>query len=417
MVKIYRNYVFLEKKYQEYIIHWMKETKIQNARLIYSLDHELIIQNIDALDWDYTILSIHLPPAFIFEHLDKPWSWDAMSANKRLTWDDYLKHKDKPWNTQKLMSNTHIDVHTLIQSEHVDWKIISARRDIPLDVLEKYIHVKDRWSWMSLSMNSSIPISFILQYPTGKWDWRLVTCRATPEDIIHYKSIPWDYSHLSMHHNTIQFPFQYIYKNPDRPWNYAYLSQRNDVDMRMVIEYPDRGWNWYALTKYVHFDQIVKYPSLDWKRNMLCKNMTLTKEHIQATPQFNWKPNTLKKPMTVQTLASKPKDWEWEYVLCNWENNPNIMEMIQSYPEKNWYWRRISASSYITLKFIEQYKDKQWDWDIITVRKFKYSKDEWIREYRLRHITAMRLQRYYRTFFCDLKYKCARNAVLHDYEK
>lgn len=415
----YKTYDFLEKKYQEYLIEWIKKTKIQNAYMIRSIPNSLIIQNINTIEWDYKILSTILPPSFIFKNINKPWNWDAMGINPLLTWNDYIQHKDKPWNLQKLTSNINIDVYKLIECDTVYWSIISHRKDIPLDILEKYISDKHRWSWMCLSLNSSIPISFILKFPTASWDWKLVTCRAQPEEIIYYKSIPWDYASLSMHTNQTRFPFKYIYENPDRPWDYSNLSQRDDVDIEMVIEYPERNWNWSCLSKYVHFDQIVKYPDLNWQKKMLYQNKTLTKEHVHSTPQFDWDLKQLKRlvPIPYITVENKPTNWDTEYVLCNWGNNPNIIELIEAYPEKNWYWYRISYSSHLTLQCIEKYKDKPWDWGVISKRRFKYSKQKWIHNYRLRHIAALRLQRHIRHHFWNPNFQCGQRVLARQLEK
>jgi len=410
----YKTYHFLEKKYQLYLIQWMKKMNVQNKSMIASIDNDLIIQHIDDLQWNYKILSLYLPPKYMLANPDKPWNWDKMSINPQLTWDDYIQNKDKNWNVEKLTMNQNIDIYKLIQSGNISWKTLSIRNNIPLDILEKYIHVTDMWSWMCLSINRSIPISFILKYPTAPWDWKQITCRATPDEIIYYKSIPWNYTYLSMHYNEQQFPFRYIYENPDRPWNYTLLSKRSDIDIQMVIEYPDRGWNWSFLTQYVHFDTIKKYPDLNWQHDVLHSNVTLTKEHVQSNPQYNWdmkKLLRLKTPLNVEDVIQNPSHLNWEYLLCDWNSNPNIMELVQAFPDKNWYWMRISQSPYITLQFIEQYKDKSWDWKCISKRKFKKSKDIWINEYRLLHITAMRLQRMIRHHFWNPNYKVGRRVI------
>ena len=41
----------------------------------------------------------------------------------------------------------------------------------------------------------------------------------------------------------------------------------------------------------------------------------------------------------------------------------NILQyLLEKYPEKHWYWDRISVNSNITMDFIEKHPDKPWDW-------------------------------------------------------
>jgi hypothetical protein len=42
--------------------------------------------------------------------------------------------------------------------------------------------------------------------------------------------------------------FNYIKNNPDKPWNYDYLSYNPNITWDIVATNPDKPWNWSFLS-------------------------------------------------------------------------------------------------------------------------------------------------------------------------
>lgn len=57
----------------------------------------------------------------------------------------------------------------------------------------------------------------------------------------------WDWSAL-VNNESIIFEFAYIKKHQDKPWNWALLSNRDDLDFAIVNELREKTWDWYVLT-------------------------------------------------------------------------------------------------------------------------------------------------------------------------
>jgi hypothetical protein len=73
-----------------------------------------------------------------------------------------------------------------------------------------------------------------------------------------------------------------------------------------------------------------------------------------------------------ELVQSNPdKEWYWEEL----SQNPNITwEIIQANPDKPWDWWDISSNPNITWEIIQTNPDKDWDWNAISFNLFHYNK-------------------------------------------
>ena len=84
---------------------------------------------------------------FIENQSDKPWSWNLLSSNPNITFDNVLAHPDKPWN----------------------WYGLSQNPNITFDIV--LAHPDKSWNWGYLSGNQNITFDNVLAYPDKTWNW------------------------------------------------------------------------------------------------------------------------------------------------------------------------------------------------------------------------------------------------------
>lgn len=86
-------------------------------------------------DWHYTLTNLFKNARVIFANNlltlikmlpDKPWDYDSLSNNKRITWEFFKSNRDKPWNYAKLITNENI----------ITWERLMDNPDIPIDYFE-----------------------------------------------------------------------------------------------------------------------------------------------------------------------------------------------------------------------------------------------------------------------------------------
>jgi len=57
---------------------------------------------------------------------------------------------------------------------------------------------------------------------------------------------PWDWHYLSLNSSITM---DNIKDNPDKPWDWEYLSMNPSINMEIIKDNPDKPWNWKYLYK------------------------------------------------------------------------------------------------------------------------------------------------------------------------
>src|SRR5438270_379338 len=62
-------------------------------------------------------------------------------------------------------------------------------------------------------------------------------------------------------------------KNPDKPWNWVWLSYNPNITWEIVCSNPDKSWDldWLLWNLKITWDIIEKYPHVRWNWNLLSK--------------------------------------------------------------------------------------------------------------------------------------------------
>ena len=60
--------------------------------------------------------------------------------------------------------------------------------------------------------------------------------------------------------------WKFIEDNPDKEWNWYYLSLNPTITFDIVIAYPDKPWDWNGLSQNpnITFDIVLAHPEQPW---------------------------------------------------------------------------------------------------------------------------------------------------------
>ena len=56
----------------------------------------------------------------------------------------------------------------------------------------------------------------------------------------------WDWSYVSRNPNITM---EMIENNPDKPWKWRYISHNSNLTMEIIDKYPDKGWDWCNISQ------------------------------------------------------------------------------------------------------------------------------------------------------------------------
>ena len=189
--------------------------------------------------------------------------------------------------------------------------------------MEKLIqYIPDvEWNWLSLSLNESISIKFIIDNRQYPWVYKVIIPRRE-EDI------------------------DLMLNNLDLPWNWESIS-RSEFIREHHLEHKILWKDFYALSKnpYISIEKLLELINdEDWiwdKKGVSCNpNLTIEK-YLESPWMFYWP--YVQKCAGIRLNDIKKWNLEWNYRFLS--KNPNI-----------------------TLKYIDCNMDKDWDWSYIVYR-------------------------------------------------
>lgn len=154
---------------------------------------------------DYRVLSQNfaITEEYVLKHLDKHWDYSALSYRlQKITWKLLSVTLDKPW----------------------DYQALSCKISLSLEEFKK---VMDKpWIFTYLSRCVS-------------WDYILEFSKEPSIDV------QWDYRSMTLNYNI---PLSIIFDNLDKPWDLYYLSFREDLTWREVVNHPEIKWNFKSMS-------------------------------------------------------------------------------------------------------------------------------------------------------------------------
>jgi hypothetical protein len=88
---------------------------------------------------------------------------------------------------------------------------------------------------------------------------------------------------------------QYVIDNPNKDWNYTYLSRNENITFEIVQTIPDKDWDYFGLSQNSNITwRIVQdNPDIHWDYDWLSMNPNITWEIVEANPDKPWNFNRL----------------------------------------------------------------------------------------------------------------------------
>jgi hypothetical protein len=229
------NYV---KKQDPKLIDWeqLSRSKCINIDILKSNLH---------FRWDWMNLSKNLNISLqdIVNNAHLPWNWYCVSLRKDLRNAFVKMNPQIKWVESALSINAYVhydNPDTDIETQIYVINCYSGDPEIPLDYIEKYIHLI--WRWSSLSLNNNLTTEFIEKYIDKRWDWECLSYHTavTWELISKYPGKPWNYGMLSLNPNITM---DIIESNPDKPWYWNNVSYNPNLTFEFIDKHSDKPWN------------------------------------------------------------------------------------------------------------------------------------------------------------------------------
>jgi hypothetical protein len=154
--------------------------------------------------------------------------------------------------------------------------------------------------------------------------------------------------------------------NPDKPWDWFYVSELQSVTLEYVLQNLDKEWHWFTLSFSLELtmQDIQSKPDLPWEWDGLsinkCRTITLNDIVANIDKPWSWAYLSANSKFTLADIDNSAHlPWQYEFV----SKNVNLtLDYVLSNPEKNWNWNLISQNPGITLDDITSNMDLPWSW-------------------------------------------------------
>jgi hypothetical protein len=186
---------------------------------------------------------------------------------------------------------------------------------------------------LDVSFNPNIDINFAMKNKKAlDWDFVSMNESITIDDIINYPDLPWKPWYISSNPNvTIEFIFRWL--------------KDNSIS----------SLNWNSLSETIPVSDIFANPNLPWQMDFLSINETITLEDVLCHPEIKWDWNRISenKGITIKDIENNPDlPWNWYYI----SKNPNInIDFYLDHKDQNWSIPHLIASPGISISDVKTY--------------------------------------------------------------
>jgi hypothetical protein len=144
--------------------------------------------------------------------------------------------------------------------------------------------------------------------------------------------------------------WEIVQANPDKNWDYHWLSANPNITWEIVQDNPDKGWNDYCLSlnPNITWGIIQANPNKDWHYSLLSSNHNITWEIVQDNPDKAW---------SYYGLSSNP-NITWEIMQANQCDDPG----------RKWRYGRLSSNPNITWGIVQDNPNHNWNYIAVILR-------------------------------------------------
>jgi hypothetical protein len=243
---------------------------------------------------------------YILANPTKEWSWEYISANPNIRWDDIIRNPNLPWK----------------------YDFLSRNPNITVNIINSNIHLP--WSFEQLSKNPNITLDFVKKYPNIPWCY---------QKIIKNKSVTYAdiENNINFFMNKIDMDEEHLY--------YSLISKNQNISLSNVLSNPNKKWNYKYLSKHINLTWDTINTSKDWSYYYLSRN-----------------PNLLSPDMKDIIMLDKYME--------GYLQNPNlgivifsIDNLIKNNNFSDLYFSYISKNPLLKFEDVEKHKEKPWDYN------------------------------------------------------
>ena len=163
-----------------------------------------------------------------------------------------------------------------------------------------------------------------------------------------------------------------------------FIEINKNISINILLEFPEKLWDWRILSKNINFTDIKNHPELPWDYKWIIYNKEIKLNEIEILLENHNIVNTLPYGTTEQN--------------------------------KQCIYRTLSKNYNISFAYINKHIEYI-DFVYLSGNNLNLFKQDWIKQYRLKHIKALQIQRYWRLYSCNPCYSLARKLVIQNYNK
>ncbi len=281
-----------------------------------------IVRDNSHLLWNMEIICSRdfITPAIVNSNPKFPWCWGSnnsqgtnsygLSANSNLTLDFVKSNITRPWNWIDLSSNCNVNINWIHELSKIcyDINMVFDNSPYPYIMIPSDYYRSSKsipWCWSRLTSNKGIKWIDIVSNLDLSWEWRWMHCRddVTIKIIMQYKHLSWNW-HLISYWTTLTWKI--IVNNKEIPWTWAIISAHPNVTLDIIKNNPNAPWRWYYVSHNVNitWKDVISNLHLPWDYNGMSLN-----------------PNLKYQPFYYINLP-----WNWEKIGYNLYNDHPILK-------------------------------------------------------------------------------------------
>lgn len=294
-----------------------------------NLTPDIYLDNL-ALRWDWKRISQNRNTTFdiVFANPELPWNWSYLCRNRNMTFgilQTLLRNEDIQgrlrWDLLTMNENMTPEIIFNNVDLPWDWSALSSNKNFTTEVLND---ISRRYKWLpdrlfrTLSEWSNATLEEVLRNLDIKWNICLLTHRfgfAPQINGLVYKD--WLLRTLiSEGHNHL--PFDMILKNLDKNWNWTHLSLK--TDFRIVLNNLNLPWDWSSLSlnESITPEIVSNNLSLPWLWHRICQNPNFTFHDLIKFEHVKFRHLSRNPNITLDVVENNiDEDWDMNDVICN----------------------------------------------------------------------------------------------------
>ena len=92
------------------------------------------------------------------------------------------------------------------------------------------------------------------------------------------------------------------------------------------------------------------------------------------------------------------------------------MKFIESHPEYNWEWSRVSSNPNVTMEFIETHPEYPWNWQAVLENKFTKNKKLFMIEEARKYMAIYKIKKWWKQIYYSPNTEVGKRRLIKSYD-